>query len=53
METSECGGVGQVECENGRKKSALGEGTAWVKSQKGEKFDMFEEVEIMSGDPGK
>lgn len=50
VETSECGEVGQVECESSRKKSALGEGTACVKFQKGEKFDMFEEAEMTSGD---
>lgn len=53
METSECGEVGQVECESSRKKSAPGEGTACVKFQKGEKLDMFEEVKMTSGDSGE
>lgn len=32
--------------------SVLEEETTWVKFQKGEKFDTFEEVEIMFGDSG-
>lgn len=53
METSDRVEVGQVKYESSRKKSALGEGTTWVKFQKGEKFDMFEDVEIESGDSVK